>query len=97
MKLRTRVWRRLLGVTDRTPSRQIYVTDLKVNMHVRLLGQTYEVVSIYRTWANERDVTLREVGGPNRLALRGLEFPFAVFELVDHGTQVAPRTPGGKR
>jgi hypothetical protein len=83
MKLRTRVWHRLLGIDSREPSgRLISVVDLKQGDRVRLLGQIYEAVTVERTFANERRVVLVQLGGSNRLELDELEYPFAVFELA---------------
>jgi hypothetical protein len=67
-----------------TPER-VTVIDLKQGMLVKLLGQIYEVESVERTFANERDVVLRQLGGPNRLELAELEYPFASFERAQFG------------
>jgi hypothetical protein len=65
---------------------RISVIDLRRGMRVKLLGQTYEVTRVTRTFANERRVALRQVGGPNRLDLDELEHPYATFEFVSDGS-----------
>ena len=83
--LRARIWRAMFpGAPVGTPER-VPVIDLKQGGRVTVFGQVYEVERIVRTFANERDVTLRQVGGPNRLELAELEYPFATFELAPEG------------
>ena len=81
--LRARIWRAMFPPTTAigTPER-ISVIDLKQGTLVKLLGQIYEVERVERTCANERNVVLRQLGGPNRLELAELEYPFATFEIA---------------
>ena len=80
--LRARIWRAMFPPTTAGTPERISVVDLKQGTLVKLLGQIYEVESVERTFANERNVVLRQLGGPNRLELAELEYPFASFEVA---------------
>lgn len=87
--LRQRIWQAMFPPMAASTPERVSVVDLKQGMRVKLLGQVYEVDLVVRTFANERDVVLRQIGGLNRLELDELEYPFAVFEL-------APESTGGE-
>jgi hypothetical protein len=81
-RLRVRLWRAMFPSPAVGTPERVSVVDLKPGTRVKLLGQVYEVDLVVRTFANERDVVLRQIGGPNRLELAELEYPFATFELA---------------
>ena len=81
-RLRVRLWRAMFPSPAVGTPEYVSVVDLKPGTRVKLFGQVYEVERIVRTFANERNVTLRQIGGPNRLDLAELEYPFATFELA---------------